>query len=144
MSENKEKQAEDTQQQECIEYLRWFSGPVIAYLSVCLIPVVKRKQWLNDACNPEKADQSRDEEEHFPLSDFGTWKMAFGKYNAYDQENSEFQQLKNLKTWDIVNEFEFFQSWSIKFPWFCFKQLIPPKIVSRGIIFKRSKIVIGW
>ena len=36
--------------------------------------------------------------------------MTFCKYNADDQEDCKFHQLENLKTGDIVDEFNPFQS----------------------------------
>ena len=64
---------------------------------------------MYNTCDPEKAYKSCNKKKHFPFSDFGTVQMAFGKYNADDQKNSEFRQMENLKARYIVNEFNLFQ-----------------------------------
>jgi len=77
---------------------------------VCSVAMVKRQKGLNDPGDPEKAQQSGNEKEHFPLSDLGARKMGFGEYNTYYQKDGEFHQLEDLKTRDIIDEFYFFQS----------------------------------
>ena len=105
MSENEKKYTEKTQQQEGIEYLRWFCGSVIADFPVSFIPVVKRQQWLNYTGYPEKGQQPCNKHKHFPLADFGTGKMgkmAFCKNYTDNQKDNRFHQLKKLKTRNIV------------------------------------------
>lgn len=87
-------QAEEAEKQECIKYLGRFPGSVITCFPVSTVPVIKGKERLDDAGYPEEADKTRDEKEHFPCSDLGTGKMAFGKNDTYNKENSELHQLE--------------------------------------------------
>ena len=109
MSYCKNQQAEETEEQECIKYLGRFPGAVITGFPVSPVPVIKRKKRLNDPCNPEEADQSRDEQEHFPCSDLSPGKMAFCKNNADYKENGELHQLEQLEPRNIIYQFDLSQ-----------------------------------
>ena len=76
MTEDKKKEAEKTQQQECIKDLRWFIYSIVPYFSVSFIPVIKRKEWLNYSRNPEKCQEPADKHKHFPLPDILGGKRA--------------------------------------------------------------------
>ena len=67
--------------------------------------MIKRKQRLDNSRYPEEADKSRDKEKHLPCSNLGSGKMAFGKYNADNEEDDELHQLEKLESLYIVYQF---------------------------------------
>jgi hypothetical protein len=98
MAHCKYKKAEEAKQQKGIEDLRRFTGAVIPYLPVCLIPVIEWQQRLYDPCHPEESQQASYKHEHLPFTNIGTGKMAFSKNNADYQENNRLHQLKQLES----------------------------------------------
>ena len=103
MSEKECKEAEESKQQESIEYFRWFPGSGISHFPVCPVTVIKWQQWLDNTCYPEKAKHPGNEQEHFPFSYFCTGQVAFSKYNTYNKEDNEPWELVDLKTWNIID-----------------------------------------
>ena len=105
MTENKKKQAEKTQQEECIKDLRWLIYSVITNFPVGFIPVVQRKERLNYTRDPEKCQEPADKHKHFPLSDIGSAEvgnLVLRKNNADNEENNRLHQLGKLQPWYIV------------------------------------------
>ena len=95
MTHHKEQHAENAEQKECIEDLRRFCFRSLAYNSVGLVPVIKRKQWLDDTGNPEEVHESDDKHEHLELADFWAGKLFCENYADY-QEDKRFHQLIKL------------------------------------------------
>ena len=66
--------------------------------------MIEGKKGLDYSCDPEEGYQSGNKKEHLPGAYFRARKMAFCEYNTCYQEDSEFQQLENLKPGNVVDE----------------------------------------
>lgn len=97
MPKCKEEKAEKTKQKKSIKYFRRFRRPGISHFPIGLISMVKRKERLNDTCNPEKGYQAGNEHKHFPLTDLGPGKTALCKYDADDKKDNRPHQLEKLQ-----------------------------------------------